>query len=141
MNNFEEIFSLSKIMFIIVPVIIFIGVVFTILMLVSPKFRGKIMSKQIKAMKHMTDYSKEDMEDIGKNLGEVVVNTKKGILDKNEKTLTDISTNEANIKAPALKKITRAIKEGLVENTVYCKYCGEEIDSDSVYCNKCGKKQ
>ncbi len=30
------------------------------------------------------------------------------------------------------------IKE--MDETIYCKYCGEEIDSDSVYCKNCGRK-
>ena len=30
------------------------------------------------------------------------------------------------------------IKE--IDETIYCKYCGEEIDSDSVYCKNCGRK-
>ena len=38
--------------------------IFVILSIFSPKFRGKLMSHQVKAVKHMTDYSKEDLEDI-----------------------------------------------------------------------------
>ena len=35
-------------------------------------------------------------------------------------------------------KEAKNIKE--IDETIYCKYCGEEIDSDSVYCKNCGRK-
>lgn len=40
------------------------------------------------------------------------------------------------------KEISKGIKEGIKEtgSTVYCKYCGSQIDSDSIFCKKCGKK-
>ena len=52
------------IMFTIVPMFIGIVFIFVILSIISPKFRGKMMSRQIKATKHMVDYSKEDLEDL-----------------------------------------------------------------------------
>lgn len=35
--------------------------VFTLIMMFSPKVRGMFMSRQIKSIKYMTDYSKNDM--------------------------------------------------------------------------------
>lgn len=35
-------------------------------------------------------------------------------------------------------KEVKSIKE--MDETIYCKYCGEEIDGDSVYCKNCGRK-
>ena len=45
-----------------------------------------------------------------------------------------------NIKKKTLDNIEKIkyIKE--IDETIYCKYCGEEIDSDSVYCKNCGRK-
>ena len=101
--------------FAIFPFIWFGIFIFVILSIVSPKFRGKIMSNQVKAVKHMTDYSKEDL-----------------------KTIAD---TEVEISASALKKKAKAIKEGLTEEKMYCKHCGSLIDNDSTFCKKCGKKQ
>lgn len=141
-DNFERTFSMFNIMFIIVSIIIGFGFIFVILSIVSPKFRGKLMSKQIKATKHMVDYSKEDIEDIGTNLGNIAIKTKKNILDESEDTLRDITNREANIKKGYVKEMASAIHDGLTENaTIYCKYCGSLIDSDSTFCKKCGKKQ
>ena len=50
--------------FAIFPFIWFGIFIFVILSIVSPKFRGKIMSNQVKAVKHMADYSKEDLKTI-----------------------------------------------------------------------------
>lgn len=101
-------------MFIIVPVFIITVFAFIIMMFVSPKFRGKIMSRQIKAQKYMMDESKEDIKNITDNIAYA---TKDGI-----------------------KTTVGAIKEGL-KNKIYCKYCGSEIDEDSKFCKKCGKEQ
>lgn len=64
-------------------------------------------------MKHMTNMSKDDIEDITTTLGDVAVKT----------TFT-------------------AIREGLQgDATMFCKHCGESIDADSKFCKKCGKMQ
>lgn len=94
--------------------------VFVFAMLLSPKLRGKIMSRQIKAMKHMVDESKDDIESISTNMAEV---SKKG---------TKI-TNKA---------VAEGLREGFTgEETIYCKHCGEIIDADSKFCKSCGKEQ
>ena len=102
-------------MFVIVPVFIGIVFVFTIAMFISPKLRGKMMSRQIKAQKYMIDESKEDLKSISDTMAYV---TKDGV-----------------------KTTARAIKEGLTEESIFCKYCGSEIDEDSKFCKKCGKEQ
>ena len=141
-NHFEQTSSMIDIMFIVVPIMIALIFIFTIVMIFSPKLRGKMMSRQVKATKHMVDYSKEDFEDIGTSLGNVMINTKKNILDQNEDTLRDIADREASIKKGYIKTMTSAIHEGLTEkDTIYCKYCGSMIDSDSIFCKKCGKQQ
>lgn len=102
-------------MFVIVPIFIGLVFVFMIAMIVSPKLRGKMMSRQIKATKYMIDESKEDLKSISDNM---VYATKDGI-----------------------KTTARAIKEGFTEDNIYCKYCGSEIDNDSKFCKNCGKEQ
>lgn len=141
-NNFEQSFSMFDIMFIIVPIMIGLVFIFVFISIISPKFRGKMMSRQVKATKHMVDYSKDDIEDIGTTLGGVAVNVKKNILDENEDTLRQMADREANIKKDYVKTMASAIKEGLNEkDTIYCKHCGNLIDSDSTFCKDCGKKQ
>ena len=102
-------------MFVIVPVFIGIVFVFVIAMFISPKFRGKMMSRQIKAQKYMMDESKEDLKSISNDMAYA---TKDGI-----------------------KTVAGAIKEGFTQNKIFCKHCGSEIDEDSKFCKKCGKEQ
>ena len=89
--------------------------IFVIASIISPKFRAKISSRQIKAGRYMIEESEDDLRVIA------------------DKT-ADISKNY-------VETITRAIKKGLTSsNKIFCKYCGEEIDEDSEFCSKCGKK-
>lgn len=104
-----------RILFIIVPIFIAAGFIFTFAMIFSPKLRGKMMSKQIKAAKYMLDETEEDLK--------------------------DMSTRGANISKEGIEITTRAIKDGLTKERKYCKYCGEAIDEDSKYCKKCGERQ
>jgi len=107
-------FDLFNLIFTIVPIFILIVFVFTIVSIFSPKFRGKILSRNIKAMKYAMDESSDDL-----------------------KTINDI---KANSEKDAITIKTKAFKKGF-KDEVYCKYCGYLIDSDSIYCKKCGKKQ
>ena len=102
-------------LFIIVPIFIGIVFVFVIAMFISPKFRGKMMSRQIKAGKYMMEESKEDIKSISDNMAYA---TKDGI-----------------------KTTVGAIKEGLKGESIFCKHCGSSIDADSKFCKKCGKEQ
>ena len=107
-------------LFVIVPIFIGLTFILMVVMMFSPKARGKMMSRQLKAAKYMMDESKDDIKDISDNMAYA---TKDGI-----KTTT--------------QAVASGIKAGLSdEETIYCKYCGSEIDSDSVFCKKCGKEQ
>lgn len=104
------------VMFIIVPIFIVLVFVFVILMMFSPKARGKMMSKQIKAAKYMIEESKDDIE--------------------------KISTNMANVTKEGIETTTRAIKKRFTKDEgIYCKHCGSLIDRDSKFCKNCGKEQ
>lgn len=129
MDYFNIIFIFSIIFF----VVIFI---FAIMTLVSPKFRGKMMSRQIKSLKYMTEYSKDDLTD----LGEASININSSILNNNEDKLKNIADKTANISKDAITTTVSAIKKGIKDN-IYCKHCGKAIDNDSKYCKHCGKKQ
>lgn len=141
-NNFDQTFSTFNIIFIIVSIVIAIVFLFTILSIISPKFRGKMMSRQIRATKHMVDYSKEDLENIGTNLGNTAIKININILDENEEDLKKMANKKASIKKDYVKTMASAIHEGFKEDdTIYCKHCGSMIDSDSTFCKICGKKQ
>jgi len=140
-NDFNEKVQTFDIMFTIVSIIIGCVFIFTIVMFISPKLRGKFMSHQFKSLKHMTDYSKDDIESIGTNLGQAAINIRKNVLTKNKDSLKEMSDMEADIKKGAIKTTTRAIKEGFTGNEkMFCKHCGSEIDNDSKFCKACGKK-
>lgn len=103
-------------LFIIVPVFIVVIFIIVIAQMVSPKFRGKLMSRQIKATKYMMDESKDDIK--------------------------NISTNMADATKDSIEITTRAIKDGITKDDgIYCKYCGSLIDGDSKFCKNCGKEQ
>lgn len=130
-----------KILFFIIPILVVLTFIFTIALMVSPKLRGKWMSKQIEATKHMMEYSKDDLKDILSTSKNVEVNAEKEILDNNEEIMKDNVTRKANINKEGIEITAKAIKEGLTNNKVYCKYCGKLIDSDSKYCKVCGREQ
>lgn len=130
-----------EILFYIVPILIGITFIMTIALMVSPKLRGKLMSRQIKATKHMMDYSKEDLKDILSTSADIGINAEKEILDNNEETMEDNVTRKANINKKGIEITTNAIKEGLTKSKIYCKHCGKLIDDDSKFCKSCGKEQ
>ena len=66
--------------------------------------------------------------------------TAKYIQEENKDDLTDIASNTADITSDAITKTTKAIKKG-INDTMFCKHCGSEIDADSKFCKKCGKEQ
>lgn len=125
------------VMFVVIPIFIGIVFIFVLTMIISPKFRGKMMARQVKSMKYMLDESKEDLE----AMGGTAINVKKNIVDNNEEFLKKISEKEGEIAGFGIEKKVRAIKKGLLEDEMYCKHCGESIDADSKYCKKCGKEQ
>ncbi len=130
-----------EILFYIVPILIGITFIMTIALMVSPKLRGKLMSRQIKATKHMMDYSKEDLKDILSTSADIGINVEKEILDNNEETMRENATRKANINKKGIEITANAIKEGLNGSKIYCKHCGKLIDDDSKFCKSCGKEQ
>lgn len=130
-----------EILFYIVPILIGITFIMTIALMVSPKLRGKLMSRQIKATKHMMDYSKEDLKDILSTSADIGINAEKEILDNNEETMMENATRKANINKKGIEITANAIKEGLNGSKIYCKHCGKLIDDDSKFCKSCGKEQ
>ena len=108
-------FNFFTVMFIIIGVVAVAIFVFSFLMIFSPKIRGKMMSKHIKATKYMVDESKKDIE--------------------------SISTNLADATEEGVEITARAIKKGFSDdNQAFCKHCGAKIDKDSKFCSKCGKE-
>lgn len=130
-----------EILFYIVPILIGLSFIFTIALMVSPKLRGKWMSRQIKATKHMIKYSKEDLKDIISTSKDVEINAEKEVLDNSEDIMKENVIRKANINKEGIEIATSAIKNGLSNNKIYCKYCGKLIDGDSKYCKVCGKEQ
>lgn len=130
-----------EILFYIVPILIGLSFIFTIALMVSPKLRGKWMSRQIKATKHMIKYSKEDLKDIISTSKDVEINAEKEVLDNSEDIMKENIIRKANINKEGIEIATSAIKNGLSNNKIYCKYCGKLIDGDSKYCKVCGKEQ
>lgn len=126
-----------NIIFTIVPILVVCIFIFTFAMILSPKLRGKMMSKQMKSLKYMMEDSEEILTDLSKS----AINVQKNILDENEDTLKDIATKKANISKKGIETTVRAIKKGLDKEVIYCKHCGSSIDSDSKFCKNCGKEQ
>ena len=93
-SGFDKIFgqadTITNVLFVFTIIFFILSLTFAFLLLFSPKFKNKIMNKNIK-----------------------------------KKTLDNIEE-------------IKYIKE--IDETIYCKYCGEEIDNDSVYCKNCGRK-
>lgn len=129
--------SIFNIMFVVVPMFVFVGFIFTFALILSPKLRGKMMSKQIDAANHMMKSSKNSLS----GLAGTALDIKKRILTENEDMLKEMYTKEAEIEKEGIRIKTSAIKDGLVgtKNT-YCKHCGAIIDSDSTFCKSCGKR-
>lgn len=116
-------------------------IIFVILSIFSPKFQGKMMSKQIKSVKHMMDYSKDDLKELMKTTAKTGTIAEKEILDENEDIMSNNERRKANIKKEGIEVTARAIKDGLTSNKIYCRYCGTSIESDSRFCKNCGKEQ
>lgn len=130
---FYIIFAFGIVMFILI-------FMFAMMMIFGTKTKSKLLARQIKSMRGATDLSKEDIENILTNLSGATIKSKNKIVTENEDDLKNIADTEARINKDAIKETAKAIKEGLINNTTYCKYCGSSVDSDSVYCKSCGKK-
>ena len=118
------------ILFIVVPIFVVSIFIFVFAMILSPKLRGRMMSRQIKATKYMLDESKNDLTDMIETGGDIFVNASKNILDEHEANLKNIVTKSADV-----------TKDGITKDKVFCKHCGNSIDDDSKFCKHCGKEQ
>lgn len=134
--------SVPYIFFIIFGISIFMFI-FIFVNIFSSKSRAKMMSKQVKAMRHMVDYSKEDLEELMTDLGSVSANVQNNIVNENEDILRNVANKTADINKDALETTIGAIKRGWDGNSTsaqFCKYCGKKIDGDSRFCKYCGKE-
>lgn len=74
-------------------------------------------------------------------MGNIVAKAQNNIINNNQDIMKDSATKTANINKEAVKTYAHSIKEGFEDiDTIYCKHCGIEIDSDSTFCKKCGKQ-
>ena len=70
----------------------------------------------------------------------VQLNTVRNIQEQNKELLKDIADTNAEITSDAVTKTASAVMRGL-EDKVFCKHCGAQIDADSKFCSSCGGKQ
>ena len=103
--------NVGNLVFIIVPIVAICIFIITFLLMVSPKLRGKMMSRQIKSVKYMLDESQDDLREM------------------------------ANKAKEGMKGFSSNANDGFSSWDNYCKHCGAMIDADSVYCKRCGHKQ
>ena len=146
--NFMDLFF--PVFFILFLVVFFIVFGTSIASFISPKFRGKLMARNIRAVKHMSDYSKEDLQDIQENLQASIIDAQSNVINEHEDQLRDLSDKSADINHDAIKSVASAVASGISSglnspssNTkkIYCKHCGACIDADSTFCKQCGKRQ
>ena len=69
------------------------------------------------------------------------VQTERYLQQESEADLKVLANKTADITKEAVSTTARAIKEGLGNETIYCKHCGKGIDHDSTFCKFCGKEQ
>lgn len=80
MSNFNQIMIFQKIIFIIMFIASISLIIFVFILIFNPKIRGKLLNRQIKAVKQMSEDSKEDMEEIITNLSTVSIRSKNRII-------------------------------------------------------------
>ena len=133
-------FTFGKIIFI--GATVFIGSTFICVfaMFFSPKLKGKIMSREISAFKHMMNYSKNDVKNIKENMGNISIDSEHDILMQNKNKIKEINNIYYETKKDSIKNTIKDIK-GELKNGCYCKFCEKKIDTDSKYCKNCGKRQ
>lgn len=99
----------------IFSVIIFIIV---LLIFISPKFRAKMMSRQLRSQEYFIEKEKEN--------------------------LTNMVRETADISKEGVEIVAHAVKEGFIngetEKGIQCENCGTWNDFYSKFCKNCGKK-
>lgn len=133
-------FTFGKIIFIVATVFIGSTFIFVFAMFFSPKLKGKIMSREISAFKHMMNYSKNDVKNIKENMGNISIDSEHDILMQNKNKIKEINNIYYETKKDSIKNTIKDIK-GELKNGCYCKFCKKKIDTDSKYCKSCGKRQ
>ena len=133
-------FTFGKIIFIVATVFIGSTFIFVFAMFFSPKLKGKIMSREISAFKHMMNYSKNDVKNIKENMGNISIDSEQDILMQNKNKIKEINNIYYETKKDSIKNTIKDIK-GELKNGCYCKFCEKKIDTDSKYCKNCGKRQ
>lgn len=119
----------------------FVGIIGITIMMFSPNLRTKLLKREFRATKSMLEDLQGELTEMGTTVGTVSANIQKGILDQNEDALREGERKRASIEKEGIEIKTRAIKDGLTKNIMYCKHCGAAIDEDSKFCKACGKKQ
>ena len=67
------------------------------------------------------------------------IKSAKYVQNENKDDLKDIASTAADVMSDAATTTAKAVKDGL-SDTVYCKYCGKQIDADAKFCSACGKE-
>ena len=154
-----------KIMMIVSPLILVIGIVFLIvavstsqavflvpsLLLLFPglfccvfTFAPLAQKHSIKTQKYIQESSRDDLTDIMSTGLGIGIDATSNAIDENEYDLRNIADKSAGIMAGPMAtmagSISRGIKEG-AKDTKFCKHCGSEIDRDSKFCSECGGQQ
>ena len=148
-NFFNIMDSIFPIIFILFGLIFLVAFITSVASFISPKFRGKLMARNVKAVKHMSDYSKEDLQGIQENIQSATIEAQSNIINEYDDQLRNIASKTADISHDAIKSTASAIASGIssgLNNSsdvkkIYCKYCGARIDADSTFCKQCGKRQ
>ena len=154
-----------KIMMIVSPLMLVIGIVFLIvavsthqavflvpsLLLLFPglfccvfTFAPLMQKHSIKTQKYIQESSRDDLTDIMSTGLGIGIDATSNAIDENEDDLYNIADKSAGIMAGPIAtmagSISRGIKEG-ASDTKFCKHCGKEIDRDSKFCSECGGQQ
>ncbi|MBR2830888.1 hypothetical protein IKE83_00840 [Candidatus Saccharibacteria bacterium] len=96
---------------VIIAGIVFIGFfIFAIAMFFSPKMRGKMIGKQMKATEHMLDAAGDTMVNIAAKNAKI----QRAAMEKSKDDLTAINTMKAETEKEAIKTKAGAVREGLL---------------------------
>ena len=72
-------------------------------------------------------------------ISKIATKTAKYIQEENKEDLKDIVSTSAEITSEAITTTAKAVKKGF-RGTMFCKFCGKEIDEDSKFCRHCGEE-
>ena len=149
-------FTIIPIIMVAVFIIVFVT---AIAALISPRFRGMLMARQVRALRHATDMAKDDLSRSASNVAKAGIDAADEVHDSRGEELRNIASTLTDIKVSsvtgALEKNLDGIRdiistasdavkgtgsEGDASGKIFCKYCGAQVDGDSLFCKKCGRK-